>query len=118
MSMETLFVYGTLRKGGSNHFRLEGGRVLGKATVRGRLYRVDWYPALFLDPDADVVVGDLVEVSPEILAALDLFEGGEYRRVPVLVTPENGEDPKKAWVWEYLDPVDESRRIANGDWLA
>ncbi len=46
-----VFVYGTLRQGASNHFRLEGATTLGEAWVLGQLYRIDWYPGLLLDDD-------------------------------------------------------------------
>ena len=118
MKTEVLFVYGTLRSGGSNHFRLRDPRVLGTGTVRGWLYRVDWYPALILDPAGDPVIGDLIEIPAENLASLDAYEGGEYRRVRAAVTAANGAEPHHAWLWEYVDAVDESRRIAGGDWLA
>ncbi len=118
MKQETVFVYGTLRAGGSNHFRMGDAVFIGAATVRGRLYRVDWYPALFLNADAGAVVGELYVVSEETLAALDAFEGSEYRRVRVFATPAAGGGPVEAWIWEYLDPVDESQLITHGDWLA
>lgn len=116
--MEVLFVYGTLRSGGSNHFRLRDAKLLGTGVVAGRLYRVDWYPALILDSDGEPVVGDLVEIPSEHLAALDGYEGREYRRVRAAIMPTNGTGPQDAWLWEYVDPVDESRRIDGGDWLA
>jgi len=118
MAIETVFVYGTLRAGGSNHFRMGGAVHMGCGTVRGRLYRVDWYPALFLDPGADVVQGELYQVPRDAMASLDAFEGVEYRRVRVAVTCGNGGEVTEAWVWEYLDPVDESRRISTGDWFS
>ena len=115
---EIIFVYGTLRAGGSNHFRLSGAGTLGAGSVRGRLYRVDWYPALFADAAAGPVLGELFAVSTDTLAALDAFEGREYRRVRIAVTPADGGELVNAWVWEFIEPVDESRRIANGDWLS
>ncbi len=39
-----VFVYGTLRRGGSNHFRMEGAEFLSAATVNGRLYRSFYQP--------------------------------------------------------------------------
>jgi len=118
MKPEIVFVYGTLRAGGSNHFRMAGCAALGPGTVRGRLYRVDWYPAVFADPDGGEVVGELYAVSHETLAALDAFEGSEYRRVRIAVTPAGGGDPVDAWIWEFLEPLGETKRIANGDWLS
>jgi len=115
---ELIFVYGTLRAGGSNHHRLNQAASLGAGTVRGNLFRVDWYPALFLDPDAGEIHGELYAVDLETLAQLDDFEGSAYRRVRVGVTLSNKNEEAEAWVWEHLDPVDESRHIAGGDWLA
>lgn len=117
MNHETVFVYGTLRSGGSNHFRMQDAIPLGPAIARGHLYRVDWYPALLLDPDGDIVHGEIYQISSGTLSALDEFEGAAYRRVQISVTHTAGENPIDAWVWEYLETVDESRRIPNGDWL-
>lgn len=122
---EIVFVYGTLRRGGSNGWRMEGGRHVGPARVRGRLYFVDWYPGLVLDRGGGEVVGDLFEVDEALLAALDEFEGGsteevdgaEYRRVKVEARSDDGE-PLSAWVWEWLGPAPEERRVACGDWIA
>ncbi len=122
-SPHRVFVYGTLRPGGSNHFRMAGGRFVGKGWVRGRLYRIDWYPGLMLDEEAGEVKGEIFEVTTEQLHELDVFEGlsagevegSEYRRVLTEVT--DGEKTTHAWVWEWIGPVDETRLIASGDWL-
>ena len=115
---ERVFVYGTLRRGGSNHFRMEGAEFVTAATVRGRLYRIDWYPGLILDDMADDIHGEIYQVSAEMLHHLDHYEGDEYRRVMARV--QCGGDhrsPKAAWVWEWLGTADETRRITGGDWL-
>jgi gamma-glutamylcyclotransferase (GGCT)/AIG2-like uncharacterized protein YtfP len=117
-----VFVYGTLRRNGSNHFRMEGGSFLGEATVRGRLYKIDWYPGLVLDSEGDPIPGEIFEVGPEQLAALDEFEGvsaaevegSEYRRVEAVAQLRQG--PMTVWVWEWIGSVDEDCRI--GEWLA
>lgn len=111
-----VFVYGTLRSGGSNAFRMEGSRFIGPATVRGRLYHIDWYPGLVIDPGASGVIGEIHEVGKGHLAALDAFEGGEYRRVQTTATLASGGECE-AWLWEYLPEVDEARRVPSGDWL-
>jgi gamma-glutamylcyclotransferase (GGCT)/AIG2-like uncharacterized protein YtfP len=113
-----VFVYGTLRCGGSNHFRMEKAAFLSPAMVRGRLYQIDWYPGLVLDETGDEICGEIYELPPGLLDELDRFEGPAYRRVRVQAT--SGGDPKSpvcAWLWEWLGPVDESRRIRSGDWL-
>jgi gamma-glutamylcyclotransferase (GGCT)/AIG2-like uncharacterized protein YtfP len=69
-----LFVYGTLRRGGSNHARLEGCRFRRPATVRGSLYDLGAYPALVLGT-AGEVQGEIWCCPPETLLALDAYEG-------------------------------------------
>jgi len=113
-----VFVYGTLRRSGSNYFRMDGAEFRSAATVHGRLYQIDWYPGLVLDEAADEVMGEIHQVSPNMLEALDQFEGPEYRRVRVDVAcGGDHRSPLPVWVWEWLGPVDETRRITNGDWL-
>ena len=113
MTPHLVFVYGTLRRGGSNNFRMEACKWLGPAGVNGHLYEVDWYPALVLDDNAAEVVGDLYEVPADQLDALDAFEGSEYKRVRAMV--QTAED--KAWIWEWNRPTEGLEAIPDGDWL-
>lgn len=123
-SRETVFVYGTLRRGGSNHFRMDGAGFIAAGRVRGKIYRIDWYPGLVLDEEDGTVVGEVYAVGTAQLRALDEFEGlsageiegSEYRRVRTCFTSDDGHETS-AWVWEWLGPVQESARIASGDWL-
>lgn len=117
-----VFVYGTLRRGGSNHHRMAGATWLGEAKVRGRLYAVSWYPALRLDDTAAWVQGDVFEMDDETLAALDAFEGDEYERVsvePVMTDARmaGDDDGTMAWMWQWRGSVDGLLAIPTGDWL-
>lgn len=121
---QLVFVYGTLRRGGSNHFRMAGADFVADGTITGRMYRIDWYPGLVLDPAGDEIRGDVYSVEPELLSALDAFEGvsagevdgSEYRRVQTTVVKQDSQI-LTAWVWEWLGMVEESQRISDGDWL-
>ncbi|MEY4244609.1 MAG: hypothetical protein RLZZ245_2194 [Verrucomicrobiota bacterium] len=123
-ALQTVFVYGTLRKGGSNHFRMAGAEFVTAGTIRGRMYRIDWYPGLVLDDSGDEIQGEVYAVDAELLAALDVFEGlsageiegSEYRRARATVVARDSRI-LEAWVWEWLGMVDESRRVSGGDWL-
>ena len=93
-----LFVYGTLKRGCSNHRHLAGQRFVGLArTPPGyRLYNLGGYPAIVAKPDdRDGVVGEVWSVDNEALAQLDGFEGvheGLYRREPLpLLAPFAGQ---------------------------
>lgn len=119
---EHVFVYGTLRSGGSNHFRMAGSDLVTPGTVSGKMYRISWYPGLVLGPEGRVV-GETYAVGEEQLRALDEFEGvsaeeegSEYRRVKATVTAPDG-STAEAWVWEWIGLVDETRVVGEGDWL-
>lgn len=87
-SRHLIFVYGTLKKGGSNHGWLQGQHLLGPARTRPgfTLYSLGEYPGLVPSrQDTEGVTGELWAVTPECLARLDAFEGvpeGLYARVP------------------------------------
>ena len=72
---QLVFVYGTLRRGGSNHFRMAGAQFVSLGSITGRIYRIDWYPGLVLDPAGDEIYGEIYALDPEQLVALDIFEG-------------------------------------------
>lgn len=121
--LERVFVYGTLRRGGSNAFRMDGAEFVGPATVGGALYRISWYPGLVLD-GAGRVTGEVYRVGPEQLRALDEFEGlaageiegSEYRRVRVEALFGEGEE-LEVWVYAWKGEVNEDERIPSGDWV-
>ncbi len=121
---QLVFVYGTLRRGGSNHFRMAGAAFISPGSITGSMYRIDWYPGLVLDESGSEIQGEVYSVGPEQLSALDIFEGlsageiqgSEYRRVETTVVCKNSQT-LSAWVWEWVGIVDESQRLSEGDWL-
>jgi len=91
--VNTIFVYGTLKRGGSNHFFLRGQKFLGNArTVPGfTLYSLGDYPGMVRAPSDTVgVTGELWSVDDACLAELDRLEGldeGLYERIDVVLAP-------------------------------
>lgn len=124
MNTEPVFVYGTLRRGGSNHFRMDGADFVGGGNIAGKIFRIDWYPALVLGGE-NSVMGELYRVNTDHLRALDVFEGivpgegesREYRRVQVAVTMGSGE-MESAWVWEWIGDLSSAVALDTGNWLA
>lgn len=119
-----LFVYGSLRRGSGHAMSLWlSGRAdwRGPARLRGRLYRVSWYPGVVAGEGE--VLGDLYRLHDAAMALpeLDAFEdirhevGDEYRRDLAAVELEGAE--QLAWVYWYLKPVSEEGRVVSGDWL-
>jgi gamma-glutamylcyclotransferase (GGCT)/AIG2-like uncharacterized protein YtfP len=103
---------------------MAGAEFISSGTITGRMYRIDWYPGLVLDPAGDEIHGEVYFVGPELLSALDVFEGlsageiegSEYRRVETTVMQQDSRTVT-AWVWEWLGMVEEGQRIRDGDWL-
>lgn len=90
MSREKLlFVYGTLKRGGSNHHFLHGQKFVADArTAPGfRLYALDGFSGLVTQPDDRAgVIGEVWSVESAALVHLDALEGldeGLYRREPI-----------------------------------
>lgn len=125
--LDTLFVYGTLRRSVRHpmaHWLKRRARHLGPASVRGRLYAIDRYPGLVLDPARLCVIGELycLRRPAAALRELDRYEGCapgqlrpyEFIRREVLVdTAGRGAIP--AWVYLYNRPVEARRLIPTGD---
>lgn len=89
--MNTLvFVYGTLKRGGSNHHWIQSQRFVGMARTlpEFRLYDLGGYPGMVgaAPGQGSSIEGEVWEVDPAGLAKLDVLEdvaGGEYARVKV-----------------------------------
>jgi gamma-glutamylcyclotransferase (GGCT)/AIG2-like uncharacterized protein YtfP len=127
----SLFVYGTLRSEFHNEFAclLRAGSVfMGKARVRGRLYRLGGYPGLKLSKSGEHWARGEVYLlrDPEAtLRALDAYEGcapddprpHQFERVKTGAVMEDG-SVAEVWVYAYNREVPESRRIVSGDFLA
>lgn len=120
---DLLFVYGALRKGASNDWRMKSARWLGAAQVPGTLVKIDWYPGLVLEGET-LVKGEVYEIGPELLGELDEFEGigledernGEYRRIQAEVSL--GGEPATVWIYEWLKGIDGYEVVDSGDWLS
>jgi gamma-glutamylcyclotransferase (GGCT)/AIG2-like uncharacterized protein YtfP len=74
--MRTVFVYGTLLRGETNHYFLKGSRFLGETSTEPLYDLVDMggLPVM-VSGGSTSVVGELYEVGEETLAALDNLEG-------------------------------------------
>ncbi|MBO9636632.1 gamma-glutamylcyclotransferase family protein [Siphonobacter aquaeclarae] len=128
--MEHLFVYGTLRKTAGhsmNRVLEQHAEWLGEATLQGKLYLIDWYPALIRsDHSMEQVKGEVYRLhQPErIFAELDPYEGyyphdedhSDYLRRIEPVRLADG-TPLRSWVYLYNLPVLGLTRIPSGDFF-
>lgn len=127
--MQQVFVYGTLRTGASNNFRMKGAVSLGMATLNAKLYRVhEDFPGVVLsDVVSDKLHGEVFSgISESHLHELDVYEGCDdaipvserlYKRVRTVANLENGKSVE-VYIWEYIQEVDDKDRLLSGDWLS
>ena len=111
-----VFVYGTLRKESSNHFRLRKAPFVKEGWILGRLYRIDWYPGMRLDEEGVPVRGEIYEIEREALRELDAFEGNEFERLKTKVHAIGGGD-LHVWLYEYCKEVDFDAELLPADWV-
>ena len=103
--MTRVFVYGTLKRGGANHFILAGQQFLGPArTPPGyTLHLIEDYPGMVRAADDRAgVVGELWAVDVGCLLRLDELEGvieGLYERVPLRLAPPHAGEPAETYLY-------------------
>jgi len=110
-----VFVYGTLRTGEPNHYLLDDRALVGQVCTEPafELVSLGAFPAMVAG-GATAVVGEVYEVDPVTLAALDRLEGHPrfYQRRPIRLA--DGDE-----VLAYLLSPEQARgqtRIPSGDW--
>jgi len=132
--MMTAFVYGTLRRGEANDILLAAARhgiaaprLIGTATVRGTLYDFGAYPGLVPDAAGVLVLGDVYQIEPELIAVLDEIEevypgqDGLFLRRQIDLEVKVAGQPHTFLCWFYpvtASAVEGRPVIARGDWVA
>ncbi len=115
--MTELFVYGTLKTGGSNHSHLSGQSCIGNVnTVPGyTLVGLTGYPGLVAcEEDRAGVSGELWLIDDACLVRLDLLEGtaeGLYRRAPIALAGKFASHAVETY--HYLGSTTGRRRLGN-----
>lgn len=132
--VELLFVYGTLRPGGSPGDTAPRLRhPVGAASIVGVLYDLGAYPGAVLSrsdrtlapADSPVIIGDLFAVSRSLLRVTDEYEGYDpgdeskswYVRTRTFARLRDGSF-RLCWIYEAnLQRFPRAVRIASGDWI-
>lgn len=112
--MTLLFVYGTLKRGCSNHVQMAGAAFVGEAvTVPGfTLIDIAEYPGMVARPGSAGVRGEVWSVDDTCLARLDAFEGtaeGVYAREAVALQEPFAGHAVEAYL--YLRDVTDRREL-------
>lgn len=108
MKKTLVFVYGTLKRGLSNHGWLRGQTFVDEARTQPsyRIFDLGGYPGMVEAVDGVSVVGEVWEVDAAGLQGLDVLESvaeGEYAFGPVALMPPW--DQSGVCGYLYLRPV-------------
>ena len=110
-----IFVYGTLRRGGSNHGLLAGATFAGPAETREpfAMFDLGGFPCI-VPGGEEPVAGEVFLVDGATLARLDALEDVPrwYRRAVVLLA-----DGSQAEAYLYAQDVGGAPRVPGGDWM-
>lgn len=132
-----VFVYGTLRQGGSRRGALEEATEISKKAylVGFKMYHLGGFPGIIhlsSGERGEPIVGELYQIDERTLARLDMIEGHQeerpeasfYRRTEVqIVVPREGENKKAeiftAWTYVFNNParIKSCPVIESGDWF-
>lgn len=111
---EQVFVYGTLRRGGSNHYFLQRARLLGQYVTDPEfaMLNIGPYPGVVRGGDTPIQ-GEVYAVTPAQFRELDALE--DYPRTYTrqrLATPWGD-----AWIYLYLPRGQRLPQVPSGDWF-
>lgn len=130
--VEFIFVYGTLRVGGVNNYKLDElhaeyigpYRSIEKYTMYGLLSKS--YPVAIKDNNAGNIYGDIYKINKSLLHTLDILEGHPHQYTRELSRFTNGDKTIFAYIYickndQLISEIVRSHRFVKlqlGDWLA
>lgn len=114
MNKHLVFVYGTLRRGGTNHYMLETSEFLGSHQTESRytLFRLGQFPAVVARGETSIT-GEVYRIEDDVLSLLDELECYPHVFSRQLITTPAGE----TWMYVYNRLVGTDLSVAHGDWL-
>ena len=108
-----IFVYGTLKRGHKNHYKMYQAEYIGRAVIFGySMYKLPaGFPGIVVDKRGSVD-GELYWLDTNQLPALDEFEGVPhlYNRATQVITLANG-TIATAQFYVYQKAIDDYERI-------
>jgi gamma-glutamylcyclotransferase (GGCT)/AIG2-like uncharacterized protein YtfP len=113
--MSLLFVYGTLKKGCSNHHLLSNSVLVSETFTEGqfRMLDLEFFPGVVEGEPVSRIYGELYDVDTETVDVLDVFEGKWFYREKVLL--ENGSKAAMYFLSAKV-PFEMYPVISSGNW--
>lgn len=117
--MLNLFVYGTLKKGFSNHHYLKNSQYIAAATTseQHQMYQ-SGIPFVIKNKGTSPIHGEVYKIDNETLKRIDMLEGHPhcYKREIIRIILDNGNETE-AWIYFYPQKPANSILIKNGMFL-
>lgn len=116
MDFYNVFVYGTLRKRGTNHHIISHALCLHtRYVIRGYcLYDYErWYPYMIRGEEDDQVVGEVYRVDQRTLRQLDVLEDVANKLYKLIYLPSH----QCHTYIKYDEEVAGLQKIKEGDWI-
>ncbi|MEK6478849.1 gamma-glutamylcyclotransferase family protein [Catalinimonas sp. 4WD22] len=117
MDFYNVFVYGTLRKQGTNHHIIKDCECISNQhNLRGfSLYDYEhWYPYMVYSTEQDSVVGEIYKVDERVKKQLDILEDIDNNLYKFVYLPTEG---FYAYI-KYDDNIFDMPKIEGGDWIS
>lgn len=114
--MSLLFVYGSLKKGCSNHHLLEDSVLVSESFTdeRFRMLNLEYFPGVVKGEPVSRISGEVYDVGNETLDVLDDFEGKWFYREDVLL--DNGSKAAMYFLSAQV-PCERYSVIGSGNWM-
>jgi len=104
-----VFLYGTLKKGFSNHRLMAGQTFVAEAKTlpKYKLYRTSGFPCMVYCEDGKAIIGELWEIDEKCRKNLDYFEGHPhlFRRESVEI--QDVTEPVEAYICQNVEGLKE-----------
>lgn len=114
MNRHLVFIYGNLRRGGSNHHMLAESDFLGpyRTAPQYTMFRLGQFPAV-VPRGETAITGEVYRVADDVFGLLD-----ELECYPQVFSRQRIETPAgDAWMYLYNRLVGTEHVVNHGDWL-
>ncbi len=115
MPFQTVFVYGSLKRGFRNHRFMGRARFVAEGLTRPEFAMLDLgrYPGVIRGNSA--IQGEVFAVAPPLMVRLDRLEdnGWVYQRERITIDVPSG--PVDAWIYLYLQERRHRKRVKPQD---
>lgn len=108
-----LFVYGTLKKGFSNHHFLKDAEYIGNSALYGaRMLNLGAFPGVVDGNDDEKVEGEVYRIDDKTLESIDRLEGTPWLYKRESVEVDDLDDP----VFVYIYQGNQGDVVPDGVW--